>query len=74
MHADPHPVLSSGSSSGAALGAAAHGRGLPSFTFQLNLSRVRHTQNTLHNLNTPLTQATQPRRAPPIPYKALKLS
>jgi len=31
----------------------AAGRGSHSFTFQLNLSRVRHTQNTLHTLSTP---------------------
>jgi len=29
------------------------GRGLHSFTFQLNLSRVWHTHNTLHTLETP---------------------
>ena len=31
------------------------GRGLHSFTFQLNLSLICHTQDTLHTLNTPLT-------------------
>jgi len=31
-------------------------------------------ENTLHTLNTLLTRATQPLRAPPIPHKALKLS
>jgi len=30
-----------------------HTRGSHSFTFQLNLSRVWHIQNTLHTLNTP---------------------
>ena len=52
-------------------------RGLHSFTFQLNLSRVcrkkpPYTPST--SPNTPLTRATQFLRATPIPYKALKFS
>jgi len=47
------------------------GRGLHPFTFQLNLSRVRHT-NTPYTPytppNTPLTWATQPLRPTRIPY------
>jgi hypothetical protein len=31
-------------------------------------------ENTLHTPKTPLTRVTQPLCAPPIPYKALKLS
>jgi len=31
-------------------------------------------KNTLHTVNAHLTRATQPLRAPPMPYKALKLS
>ena len=31
-------------------------------------------QNTLHTLNTPLTRAIQPLRAPLLPYKALKFN
>ena len=53
------------------------GRGLHLSTSQLNSSRVCHktTPNTpLTPPSTSLTQATQPLRAPPIPYKALKLS
>ena len=52
-------------------------RCLHSFTFQLNLSRVWHTETPCTPCtppNTPLTWATQTLRAPPIPYKALKLS
>jgi len=50
------------------------GMGLHSFTYQLNLSRVLHTKRPYTPPNTPLTRATQPLRAPPIPQKALKLS
>jgi len=43
------------------------GRGLHSFTSQLNLSRFdtqKHRTYSKHPLNTPLTRATQPLRAP----------
>jgi len=53
------------------------GRGLHSSTSQLNLSRVYHKKTPFTPytpLHTPLTRATQPLRAPPIPCKALKLS
>ena len=56
---------------------AACGRGLHSFTVQLNLSRFRHTNTPCTPStppNTPLARATQPLRAPPIPFKALKFS
>jgi len=45
--------------------------------FSAQLEPCQSQENTLHTLNnpnTPLTQATQPLRAPPILYKALKLS
>jgi hypothetical protein len=50
------------------------GRGLHSSTSQLNLSHVSHKATPYISPDTPLTRATQPLRAPPIPYKALKLS
>ena len=53
------------------------GRGFHSCTSQLNLSRVCHKKTPYTPYtppNTPLTRATQPLHAPPIPYKALKLS
>jgi len=50
------------------------GRGLHASTSQLNLSRVCHKKTPYTRLNTPLTRATQPLRAPPIPNKTLKLS
>jgi len=55
----------------------ADGRGIQSSTSQLNLSRVGHKKTPYTPYtppNTRLTWATQPQRAPPIPYKALKLS
>jgi hypothetical protein len=53
------------------------GRGLHSFTSQLNLSRDRHKKTPYTPWtppSTPLSRATQPLRAPPIPSKALRLS
>ena len=56
---------------------SAPGRSLHSSASQLNLSRVYH-QKTPYTpktpQNTPFTRATQPLRAPPIPYKVLKSS
>jgi len=54
-----------------------NGRGLHSFTFELNLSRVCHIKapyTPLASPYTPSTRATQALRAPPIPYTSLKLS
>jgi hypothetical protein len=53
------------------------GRGLHSFTSQLNFSRICHKKppyTPYTPLNPALTRATQSLGAPPIPYKALKLS
>jgi hypothetical protein len=52
------------------------GRGLHSSTshFSAQLEPCLSQENTLHTLHNPLIRATQPQRAPPIPYKALKLS
>jgi len=47
------------------------GQGLKLVHFSAQLEPGLTQENTLH---TPLTRATQPLRAPPIPYKALKLS
>jgi len=49
-------------------------RGLHWSTSQLNLSRVYYKKKPYTPPNTPLIRATQPLRAPPFPYKALKLS
>jgi hypothetical protein len=35
---------------------------------------TKHPTHPKHRLTPPLTRATEPLRAPPIPYKALKLS
>jgi hypothetical protein len=57
------------------------GQGLTLVRFSAQLEPCLTRKNTLHTLhipytpsNTPLTRDTQPLRAPPIPYKALKLS
>ena len=50
------------------------GQGLTLVHFSAQPEPCLTQGNTLHTLNTPLTRATQPLRAPPIPYKALKLS
>jgi len=53
------------------------GRGLHSSTSQLNLNRVAHNKTPCAPCTTPTTpviRASQPLRAPPIPYKAHKLS
>ena len=50
------------------------GRGLHSSTSQLNLSRVCHKKTPYTPPKTPFTRATQSLRAPPIPYRPLKLS
>jgi len=50
------------------------GQGLTLFHFSAQLEPCLTQEITLHTLNTPLTRATRPLRAPPIPYKALKLS
>ena len=49
-------------------------QGLTLVHFSAQLEPCLTKKNTLHTLNTPLTWATQPLNAPPIPYKALKLS
>jgi hypothetical protein len=52
-------------------------QGLTLVHFSAQLEPCMTQDNTLHNLNTPqhpLERATQPLRASPIPYKALKLS
>jgi len=52
-------------------------RGLHSFPFQLNLSRVWHNKTPYTPYtppNTPLTRATQPLRAPLISQTALQRS
>ena len=49
-------------------------QGLTLVHFSAQLEPCLSHEHTLHTLNTPLTRATQPQRAPPIPYKALKLS
>jgi len=53
---------------------AAFTLGLALVHFSAQLEPCLSQENKLHTLNTPLTRATQPLRAPPIPYKALKLS
>jgi len=62
----------------ACCGSSWQGLTLAHFTAQfepcLTQENTLHTLNTLSNLKTPLTRATQPLRASPIPYKALKLS
>ena len=45
-----------------------HGQGLTLVRFSAQLEQCLTQENTLHNLNTPLTRATQSLRAPPIPY------
>ena len=49
-------------------------QGLTLVHFSAQLEPCLSQENTLHTLHTPLTLATQPLSAPPIPYKALKLS
>jgi hypothetical protein len=52
-------------------------QGLTLVDFSAQLEPCLSQENTLHTLkptNTPLTRATQPLRARPFPYKALKLS
>jgi len=49
-------------------------QGLTLVHFSAQLEPCLSQGNTLHTLSTPLARATQPLRAPPIPYKALKLS
>ena len=49
-------------------------QGLTLVHFSAQLEPCLTHENTLHSLNTLLTRATQPLRAPPISYKALKLS
>ena len=44
-------------------------QGLTLVHFSAQLEPCRTQENTLHTLSTPLTRATQPLRAPPIPYK-----
>jgi hypothetical protein len=56
---------------------APHGQGLTLVHFSAQLELCLTQENTLHTQHTPnnpLTRATQPLRAPPIPYKALNLS
>ena len=56
---------------------SARQQGLTLAQFSAQLEPCLTQENTLHTLNTlntPLTRATQPLRAPPVPYKALKLS
>jgi len=48
--------------------------GLTLVHYSARLEPYLSQENPLHTLNTPLTRATQSLRAPPIPYKALKLS
>ena len=52
--------------------AGAYTRPLLSSTRAESVTR-KHPTHPKHTLNTPLTRATKPLRAPPIPYKALKL-
>jgi len=49
-------------------------QGLTLIHFSAQLEPCLIHKNTLHTPNTPLTRATQPLRAPPVPLKALKLS
>ena len=49
------------------------GLGSTLFHFPGQLEPCLTHKDTLNTPNTPLTRATQPLRAPPIPYKALKL-
>jgi hypothetical protein len=53
---------------------AAWKQGLTLVHFPAQLEQCLTHKSTLHTLNTPLTRAAQPLRAPPILYKALKLS
>jgi hypothetical protein len=49
-------------------------KGLTLVHFSAQLEPCLTPENTLHALNTPLSRATQPLHAHPIPCKALKLS
>ena len=49
-------------------------QGLTLVHFSAQLEPCLTQGNPLHTLNTPLPRALRPLRAPPIPYKALKLS
>ena len=49
-------------------------QGLTLVHFSAQLEPCLTQENTLHTLNTPLTRATRPLRAPPMPCRALKLS
>jgi len=49
-------------------------QGLTLVHFSAQLEPCLTHKNTLYTLNTPLTRATQPLRAPAIPYEGLKLS
>ena len=53
---------------------SASSQGLTLVHFSAQLEPCLSQESTLHTLNIPLTRATQPLRAPRIPYKALKLS
>jgi len=64
VHDAPVPVSNNGAS----------GQGLTLVAFSAQLEPCLTHKNTLHTLNTPLTWATQPQRAPPMPYNLLKLS
>ena len=67
------PLPASSILASAASNALDQGLTLVHFSTQLELCLTQ--ENTLHTLNTPFkTRATQPLRAPPIPYQALKLS
>jgi hypothetical protein len=54
--------------------AAAFLQGLTLVNFSAQLEPYLTHINTLHTLHNPLTRASRPLRAPPIPCKALKLS
>jgi len=49
-------------------------QGLTLVHFSAQLEPYLTQENTLLTLSTPLILSTQPLHAPPIPYKALKLS
>ena len=56
------------------IAARQRGQGLTRIHFSAQLEPCLSQENTLHTLHTPLIRATQPPRATPFPYKALKLS
>ena len=69
----PTPSVAASAAASAAAVATAD-QGLTLVHFSAPLEPCLTQKNTLHTLNNPLIRATQPLRAPPIPYKALKLS